>query len=228
MQPCETCPHYVAEICSGPSAEEACADQTGRPCMATPCDRDLGAIFDRYHRHVVAWACRMTGGYDLATDLAQDVFVKALSGLDRFRGASRVSTWLYSVTRNCCLDYMKARACRPREVDERALLAAPPRVENAAIASLEAEQARGLVCRLMRDARLSPIEARAFAWHHGEDLPLEVVSARLGLGGRAGARARVVSARRKLRKSATHRQRLERRAALAPERQGAMTPWRTA
>jgi RNA polymerase sigma-70 factor, ECF subfamily len=165
-------------------------------------DADLAALFERYHRHVVAWACRMSGSYELAPDLAQDVFVKAWNAWDRFRGESQFSTWLYTITLNCYRDYVKARAARPLEVDDRALLVAPPVVQNEALATIEAQHAAALVRRLMRDAHLDPIEARAFQLHYGDDMPLQAVTARLGLTNPSGARAHIVSAKRKLRRSA--------------------------
>jgi len=167
----------------------------------------FSSLFERHHKQVVAWACRMTGNYTLATDLAQDVFIKAWVALGEFRGGSRFTTWLYTITRNCCLDYMKARAARPREVDSRTLETSPPVVHNDALASLEAEQAAKLVRRLMRDARLDPMEARAFRLHFAEDLPLDAVTARLGLTNGSGARAKIVSAKRQLRRSVERWQR---------------------
>jgi len=221
---CLNCPHFVATICvaayDGTARDGACGLSADAGCA----DRDVGALFERYHRHVVAWACRITGAYDLANDIAQEVFIKALGGIGRFRGASRVSTWLYTITRNCCRDHMKARACRPREVDDRALLVAPPLVENDALRSLEAQQAARMVRRLMREAKLRDTEARVFVWHHGGDVPLHAVSARLGLVNPSGARASLVSATRKLRRAATRWQQAAHRGAAMPAPQGAISP----
>jgi RNA polymerase sigma factor (sigma-70 family) len=200
MQTCSGCPHFVAGICDPTSASRPapCEDE----CRISRRDADLTALFDRYHRHVVAWACRMSGSYELATDLAQDVFIKAWAAWGRFRGDSQFSTWLYAITRNCYRDHLRARAARPQEVDDRALTTHPPVVENDAIAALEAEHAAALIRRLMRDARLDPVEARAFLLHFGDEAPLRDVTARLGLTNPSGARAQIVSATRKLRQSA--------------------------
>jgi RNA polymerase sigma-70 factor (ECF subfamily) len=196
----------VAGICDPTSASRPapCEDE----CRISRRDSDLTALFDRYHRHVVAWACRMSGSYELSKDLAQDVFIKAWGAWDRFRGDSQFSTWLYAITRNCYRDHLKARAARPREVGDRALTTDSPIVENDAIAALEAEHAAALVRRLLRDARLDPMEARAFLLHYGEDVPLRDVTARLGLTNPSGARAQIVSATRKLRRSAERWERL--------------------
>ena len=198
---CHRCPAYVDSICdraSGASCPAVCAGPVDPP----PDEDRVAALFEQYHRFVVAWACRITGSYELARDLAQDVFIKAWGGLDRFRGDAQFTTWLYAITRNRCHDYLRARAARPREVGDGALAAAPPLVENDAVEWVEAQHAATLVRWLIRDARLDAIEASAFRLHYGADVPLQVVTRQLGLNNASGARARLLSAKRKLRRSA--------------------------
>jgi RNA polymerase sigma-70 factor, ECF subfamily len=207
MQRCHGCPHFVGGICDTPCIDAAPACVADAAASARR-DSEVTALFERYHRHVVAWACRMSGSYELAKDLAQDVFVKAWSGWDKFRGEAQFTTWLYTITRNCYRDYVKARAARPREVDADAMSSHPPVVQNEALAALEAEHAATLVRRLMRDARLDPLEARAFRLHYGADMPLQAVTSRLGLRNPSGARAQIVSAKRKLRRTAERWQRI--------------------
>lgn len=45
-----------------------------------------------------------------AEDVVQETFVRVLRFLPRFRGDSRFSTWLFSITRNCARDAMRAAA----------------------------------------------------------------------------------------------------------------------
>jgi RNA polymerase sigma-70 factor (ECF subfamily) len=216
VQSCHGCPNYVAPICDARTGAE-CTDVQGRPAGCEGCDeppahdtREFDALFARYSRHVVAWSCRMVGGYELGRDLAQDVFVKAWINLDSFRGQARFSTWLHAITRNACNDYLRARALRPREVDERALDVKPPVVHNEGLRRLEAEEAAAIVVRLMRTSRLRGDERRAFTLHYGHDVPLQQLTALLGLTNASGARATLVSATRKLRRSADRWRRLER------------------
>jgi RNA polymerase sigma-70 factor (ECF subfamily) len=197
---CHTCPHYVTSVCDARC--HAVPESPCDSCTETGDARHFAALFEAYQGHVVAWACRITGSYELARDLAQDVFVKAWSGMEAFRGDSQFTTWLYTITRNRCHDYMRGRAVRPREVDDRVLTTTGPTVDNDAVAWLERQHAARLVRRLMADARLDRLEARAFTLHYGYDVPLRVVTARLALTNTSGARARLVSATRKLRRSA--------------------------
>ena len=42
-----------------------------------------------------------------AQDVLQVVFIQAYQGLEKFHGNSNFRTWLYSITRNRCLDHLK-------------------------------------------------------------------------------------------------------------------------
>jgi RNA polymerase sigma-70 factor, ECF subfamily len=207
MKRCDGCPHFVSGICDAACVRPPLS-RADHAVAVSRRDTEVTALFDRYHRHVVAWACRMSGSYDVAKDMAQDVFVKAWTAWDTFRGDAQSKTWLYTITRNCYRDYVKARAARPREVDVEVMSAHHPIVENEALAAFEAEHATAVVRRLLRDAHLDPVEARAFTLHFGADVPLEALSAHLGLRNRSGARAHIVSAKRKLRRSAERWQRI--------------------
>ena len=57
-------------------------------------------FYREYAPQVLAWAIRLGGPLVDAEDVAQDVFSVALSRIHTFRGESRLTTWLYSVTRN--------------------------------------------------------------------------------------------------------------------------------
>jgi RNA polymerase sigma factor (sigma-70 family) len=214
---CANCNCYVSGICDQRAPVNAAGWRSPKCCHDEPSDDDLirrheresasaaplvsfGLLFDRHHRRVVAWACRLSGNYDLARDLAQEVFIKALTRIAAFRGDSRFTTWLYTVTRNTYRDYQKTCARRPRESGGETLKHEPV-TENDALASLEAQHTSALVRRLMRDARLDRMEARAFQLHYAADMPLDTITARLGLKNRSGARAHIVSAKRKLRRS---------------------------
>src|SRR5438270_1332254 len=84
-----------------------------RAGIAPQRDRFLNHLFERHHSRVAAWCYRMTGDVDEATDLAQEVFLKAFQHLESFRGQSKFTTWLYSIARNHCMDALKSRATAP-------------------------------------------------------------------------------------------------------------------
>jgi len=54
-------------------------------------------------------ALKMTGNQDDALDISQEAFLKAYRQLDGFRGESRFSVWLYRLTYNLCIDFLRKK-----------------------------------------------------------------------------------------------------------------------
>jgi len=54
-------------------------------------------------------ALRMVGNEQDAYDISQDAFIKAFRSLDSFRGDSKFSVWLYRLTSNLCLDFLRSK-----------------------------------------------------------------------------------------------------------------------
>lgn len=54
-------------------------------------------------------ALRMLGNEEDAYDISQDAFLKAYTNLSSFRGDCKFSSWLYKLTTNLCLDFIRKR-----------------------------------------------------------------------------------------------------------------------
>lgn len=54
-------------------------------------------------------ALRMVGNTEDAYDMSQGAFIKAYNSIALFRGESRFSVWLYRLTTNVCLDFLRSR-----------------------------------------------------------------------------------------------------------------------
>lgn len=67
----------------------------------------FGVLVDRYRNQVAALAYKMVGDYDEAADIAQNVFVKTSQNLWRYDENKRFYTWLYRITVNASIDYMR-------------------------------------------------------------------------------------------------------------------------
>ncbi len=52
---------------------------------------------------------RFVGNHEDASDLSQDVFLRAYRGLRSFRGQSSLATWLYRIGVNVCLNRVSAK-----------------------------------------------------------------------------------------------------------------------
>lgn len=72
--------------------------------------RETGAfeeLVQRYTGRVYAVAFRMLSDAAEAEDLTQEVFVSLHKSIGSFRGDSKLSTWIYRVTKNRCLNRIK-------------------------------------------------------------------------------------------------------------------------
>src|SRR3990172_1831603 len=63
------------------------------------------------NNNVKSLACKLTDSKEDAEDLTQQVFIKAVSNADKFKGKSSVWTWLYRITMNQHID--NKRRARP-------------------------------------------------------------------------------------------------------------------
>ena len=64
---------------------------------------DFNKLVEKHADLVYNVAYRMMGNHQDAEDVSQDAFLSAFRAFDRFRGESRVTTWLYRITTNAAL-----------------------------------------------------------------------------------------------------------------------------
>jgi RNA polymerase sigma-70 factor (ECF subfamily) len=70
-------------------------------------------FYRRHRRQVAATLYRVLNDRNEIEDLVQEVFVIAFRGLDKFRGESRVSTWLYRICVNVALGRIRTKVRKP-------------------------------------------------------------------------------------------------------------------
>ncbi len=159
----------------------------------------LNLLFQRHHARVASWCYHITGDTNSAVDLAQEVFIKAFQGVRSFRRGSKFTTWLYSITRNHCLDELRSRR---RHIQELTTLPEDLEDRGAASADLAIEQRESsdLMQKLIRES-LDETETKVMTLHYVHELSLDAVSRMLGLTNESGAKAYIVSARRKLKRA---------------------------
>src|SRR5438105_11354077 len=78
--------------------------------------RDSHAMEELFARHSVAiyrFIVRFSGDASLAEDVVSEVFLDVWRGAHKFRGSSRVSTWLFAIARN---KVISARRYQPQFV----------------------------------------------------------------------------------------------------------------
>lgn len=121
-------------------------------------------IVERHRRQIYLLCYRFLGNHEDASDLTQDVFVRAFKGLRNFKGDSALATWLYRVGVNACLNRVALRQPRmevlepdqhvdQRRPDAHELVARGERavVVRRAIAKLPPKQRATLVLRMYQE-----------------------------------------------------------------------------
>ena len=61
-------------------------------------------------KNVYNLALKLTGNEEDALDISQEAFLKAYIQLESFRGESRFSVWLYRLTYNLCIDFLRKKS----------------------------------------------------------------------------------------------------------------------
>ena len=121
-------------------------------------------LVEAYQAPVYRLALRMcSGDAALAEDAAQEAFLAAWRGLPRFRGDSRLSTWLYRLTTNAAIDCLR-REKRHRDTDDLEGVELAERSETqtavrAALSTLSEEHRQVLLLRYMQELDYSEIAA---------------------------------------------------------------------
>jgi RNA polymerase sigma-70 factor (ECF subfamily) len=144
--------------------------------LAQAGDREaFDEIVRRHQRQVYQLCYRFTGNHEDASDLAQDVFVRAYRALAGFKAQSAVATWLYRIGVNVCLNRkaLKRLPLDPMPLSE----PADTRAEAADAAVLRDERARDVRAAI---ARLPNKQRATLILRTYQDLPHDEIAAILG------------------------------------------------
>jgi RNA polymerase sigma-70 factor, ECF subfamily len=95
------------------ASAEAPLGELDEPTLVAACRANRAGAFDlivERHRRAVYQLCyRFVGNHEDASDLSQEVFLRAYRGLRTFRGDSTIATWLHRIGVNACLNRMSAK-----------------------------------------------------------------------------------------------------------------------
>ncbi|MEP3836069.1 MAG: RNA polymerase sigma factor [Algibacter sp.] len=73
-----------------------------------------GKLLDEYQQKVFATCMSFVPNKEDAEDIAQDVFVEVFNSISKFKGNSKLSTWIYRITTNKCLEFIRKRNTKKR------------------------------------------------------------------------------------------------------------------
>jgi RNA polymerase sigma-70 factor, ECF subfamily len=140
------------------------------------------ALVERHRAMVYRLAYQFAGNHYDAEDIAQDVFIKVYRSLDRFRHDAQLTSWLYRIVMNACIDHRRrhAPAGWAPFTDE-----AEQRMANTPEAAPGPEEQTygGQLGDVLNAeiARLPPGQRVVFTMRHHEGLKLSEIADALGL-----------------------------------------------
>lgn len=71
-------------------------------------------LIDTYRNLVWHILLRMTANRDVSEDLFQEVFLRIYKEIGKFRGDSKLSTWIGAISYNVCSDYFRKKKRREK------------------------------------------------------------------------------------------------------------------
>ena len=112
----------------------------------------LGRLAGALRPLICRWALVMTGDPNDAEDVAQLVLMKMLTSMEGFDGRSRVTSWVYRITRNASLDHQRRRKQDQRLAEKAEWLARaePPRLDDP-LDDIEMKRTLRLIRTLLRE-----------------------------------------------------------------------------
>ncbi|HEY4965224.1 MAG TPA: sigma-70 family RNA polymerase sigma factor, partial [Puia sp.] len=131
-------------------------------------------LVERYQNYIFTLTLRFTDNREDAEEIAQDVFVKAYRSLADFRGDSKFSTWLFTITRTTCLSFLRKKKLDTQSLDnERTGLQLENR-ESAFLANQVEQKSRHAMLN-KAISMLSPDDAQVLNLFYKGDQTLEEI-----------------------------------------------------
>jgi len=78
----------------------------------------LDSVLSAYRPRLTAFIAKMTRNGRDVEDLVQETLIKVARNWDSFRGESTLSSWVFQIASNVCVDYFRARSSKPELYQE--------------------------------------------------------------------------------------------------------------
>jgi RNA polymerase sigma-70 factor (ECF subfamily) len=137
------------------------------------------AFVRKYQNFVYSTALRYLHSHEDADDVSQDVFIKALDSLKKFRGDSSLKTWLYRITVNMCANYKRKKKFvsffKHEEIEDYFDLKSDDILPDASVENQEFQE------RFLKILETLPEKQReTFSLRYFDEMPYEEISQMLG------------------------------------------------
>lgn len=146
-------------------------------------------LIRRYERPVFSLILRMVRDRQLAEDLAQETFIKALNAIGSYRPEFKFSSWIFKIANNAAIDHLRRREVDTLSIDGAPNATTPDDIEATALqvgdkgetplAELEARELGGAIERAI--GMLRPEYRSCIMLRHVEGLAYEEIAQLLEL-----------------------------------------------
>jgi RNA polymerase sigma-70 factor (ECF subfamily) len=137
-------------------------------------------LVSRYQNFVFTLTMRMLKNREDAEEVAQDVFVKAYRALADFRGASKFSTWLYTIVNSSCLSFLRKKKQEIHSLDNERVFEQVDS-QDSGMAANQVEQKSRQVMVTKAIALLAPDDAEIITLFYKAEQSLEEIAQILGI-----------------------------------------------
>ena len=136
-------------------------------------------LVERYQNFVFTIVLRYVKSREDAEEVAQDVFVKAYRSLADFKGASKFSTWLYTVATTSCLSFMRKKKVEVQSLDNENVFASADNIDGGMSAN-QVEQKSKVAMVNQAIKLLSPDDAQVITLFYKGEQTLEEIARIMG------------------------------------------------
>jgi RNA polymerase sigma factor (sigma-70 family) len=137
-------------------------------------------IVDRYQSFVFTLVLRYVKTREDAEEVAQDIFVKAYRALADFKGASKFSTWLYTIVTTTCISFLRRKKLQIHSLNNEKVLAVAENSDSGMNAN-QVEQKSKLIMVNNAIALLNPDDAEIITLFYKGEQTLEEIAQVLGI-----------------------------------------------
>lgn len=162
-----------------------------------------GSLVSRYQNYVFTLALRFTKNREDAEEVSQDIFIKAYRALADFRGASKFSTWLYTIVNTTCITFLRKKRLEVHSLDNEKVFEVADNQDSGMRANLVEQKSRvSMVNNAIK--MLSTDDAEVITLFYKGEQTLEEIAQILGIEANT-AKVRLHRARTRLKeKMETH------------------------
>ena len=137
-------------------------------------------LVNRYQNYVFTLAMRFTKNREDAEEVSQDIFVKAYRALADFRGASKFSTWLYTIVNTTCITFLRKKRLEVHSLDNEKVFEVADSIDSGMQANQVEQKSRfAMVNNAIK--MLNPDDAEVLTLFYKGEQSLEEIAAILGI-----------------------------------------------